>query len=153
MQNWIAKQQKGQPFFLYYVPAIPHVSLHVPAWSLDRYKGLRKKALDFGVTKAQSDELAIEAGRAQRWISRKFVRFLVAHCDPRTWDKDDLFRAMPELEPSFEDFEQALREVYRRRSPNTNRIRKMILKGMIVPQKWIFPSFSSSIRPNIFGNQ
>ena len=30
---------------------------------------------------------------------------------------------------------------------------KMQLNAMIVPQKWILPSVSFIIRPNIFGNQ
>jgi hypothetical protein len=79
---------------------------------LEAKKAVLQKAFDFGLSQAQAEELALLACADNRWISRRFRRFLTSLVPPDSLKRDDLFNLPSELCPPPEHFETALRAIY-----------------------------------------
>lgn len=73
-------------------------------------------ALKFGLSEEQAQELAITACRGDRWISRKFKKFLSDHVNDGLWTEDDVFKVPEFFLPKKGEFESALSRIYETRS-------------------------------------
>ena len=82
---------------------------------------LYKAALREGITEEAAKRLVVEACKDERWVSRKFTKFLEDNCDPAVLQtKDDLFITPDFLYPKKDDFRQSVKEVYRIRSKHSH---------------------------------
>jgi hypothetical protein len=67
-------------------------------------------------------ELAIAACKGERWVSKKFKKFIVNYLDDSFWtEADELFHRVPaRILPQREQFEQTLSSIYATRSKRTH---------------------------------
>ena len=80
---------------------------------------VEKRAREFGLCEAQAKALALEACKTEKWVGRKFVKFCVDYCGVEELKSPDrVFLVLEHLNPQDDDFENALRRIYRARSKN-----------------------------------
>jgi len=78
---------------------------------LSMYKPLDKKAESIGLDKTAREQLVCAAAEKEKWIGRKFRRFLEHNTPTSFWDREPgLF------EPKSQDFTKTLTQIYRKRS-------------------------------------
>jgi hypothetical protein len=79
-------------------------------------------AKELGLGEDAARKLALEACKEDRWVSRKFKKFLTDNLDASVWDSpDDLFGAPPpEYLPRREGFQKTLDHIYGARSAATH---------------------------------
>ena len=78
---------------------------------LSMYKSLDKKAESLGLGRPDIEQLVCAAAVKEKWIMRKFKRFLEVNTPKSFWDREPgLF------EPKSEDFKGTLSQIYKKRS-------------------------------------
>jgi hypothetical protein len=78
---------------------------------------VQKQAKNYGLTEAQANHLALLSCRDDRWIKRKFVKFLMDRLSSISLAEKDRFFFVPEhLRPPPEDLEKTLKVIYDARS-------------------------------------
>ncbi len=86
---------------------------------VERHKGVLKRALRSGLEPSQARELALAACRGEKWIKRRFVKFLLKGIEPSQLQAVDRVFQVPEhMVPSTDELETTLRKVYDARSAN-----------------------------------
>jgi hypothetical protein len=76
-----------------------------------------RRAREFGLYEAQADQIALEATKGDRWLTRKFVKFCKDYCPVSELSKPDPVFMLPEfLKPVARDFEDCLKNIYSARS-------------------------------------
>ncbi len=82
-------------------------------------KSVFQRAREFGLEEDKARQLALDACRGDRWLSRKFRQFLSTYASSREiWARDRLFIVTENLCPQPEDFDSVLGRIYRIRSRN-----------------------------------
>ena len=72
-------------------------------------------AMKFGLSEEQSRQLAIEASNGMGWHNKKFTKFLTDNAIDDLWTDDDVFNIPKHFLPQKENFEFAVKEIYRAR--------------------------------------
>jgi hypothetical protein len=83
---------------------------------VQHHAAVLKRAKKFGLSEAQARELAIAASRRERWIKRKFVRFIAERLGEEIWTEDDLFPLRSMWHPDRAKLDKYLRMIYDSRS-------------------------------------
>jgi len=109
-------------------------------------------AMQYGLTKEQASQLAIEACKGMSWTNRKFIKFITDNTPEHFWAEDDLFRVPCEFLPSRDRFEDALGQVYSCRGKLLHEGRPFpqsakIGMGPMVPFRVVMEAFSSKSFP------
>ncbi|MFN7944006.1 MAG: hypothetical protein U0Z53_01420 [Blastocatellia bacterium] len=73
-------------------------------------------ALQFGLSKEQSIQIAVEATKGMNWNTKKFLNFLQDNISDELWiEEDDTFRVPERFIPPKDDFEDAIKKIYQTR--------------------------------------
>jgi hypothetical protein len=84
-----------------------------------RGRRVQEKARAFGLDEKQAKTLALEACRDERWLGRKFKKFILDNVSPEEIDnKDPVFPGWDFFRPGREHFEKVLGSIYNARSRN-----------------------------------
>ncbi len=78
-------------------------------------KSVADMAVKFGLSKEQSQQIAIEASRGIGWARRKFCKFLMDNTTDQLHEEDDLFRVPPQYLPETDALAEVLQNVYKAR--------------------------------------
>lgn len=82
-------------------------------------RAVQKRARDFGLDDDKARQLGLEACKGNRWLSKKFKRFLTEFSSPEELAERDRLFALPEyLCPPLEEFSKIFGRIYSARSVN-----------------------------------
>jgi hypothetical protein len=80
---------------------------------------LRKRALELGLTEEQAKQLALAACEGDRWLKKRFKKFLIDFCSDEDLSKADRVFLLPNfLTPPLADLSSLLGRIYDARSGN-----------------------------------
>jgi hypothetical protein len=110
-------------------------------------------AKKFGLKEEMARDLALEACKTERWVKRKFRKFLTDNIDGSVWDKEDnLFREPLNLLPQRGDLHKTLGNIYDARSGATHSGHQFPMSasysgGPKIPSRVAMARFSSDFPP------
>jgi hypothetical protein len=110
-------------------------------------------AKKFGLKEEMARELALAACKRERWVKRKFRKFLTDNIDAAVWDKeDDFFRVPLNLLPQREDLHKTLGNIYNARSGATHSGHQFPMSasysgGPTIPSRVAMAQLSSDFSP------
>lgn len=106
----------GHPADLAFIDYDPEESERL---EMPEARAVQKRARDFGLDDGKARELGLEACKGNRWLSRKFKKFLNEFVSPKELaDRDRLFFVPEYLCPSIEELSKVFGRIYTARSVN-----------------------------------